>query len=65
MTLKKKRDRNSDGYFYVDTKNVLYPGTLYELSVRRFRQRQLIKDADVFTGNGLEYRKVDIKNELF
>lgn len=47
--LKKKRDRKADGYFYIDTKNVLQPGTLYEVSVYRLRQHRLIKNVDVFT----------------
>lgn len=59
VKLKKKRDRNKDGYFYIDTGNVLHPGTLYEFSVHRFNRYRYIKHVDVFTGKEIAKDQVE------
>lgn len=48
--LKGKRDKHADGYYYIDTGNVLEPGTLYEMSVYQRKPHRNIKRIDVTTG---------------
>lgn len=48
-TLKRSRDRQSDGYYYINTGNTLRPGTMYDLSIVRTKKYVTIKHVDIFT----------------